>query len=149
MFRRFLRPHCKNLKTVCFSSCFSLVRVELPVAGAIEFEMGVIIRFLHAEGQLVDLESHFSVFSPLISTSQVSQRSKMQFSVNSYWKGRGHPILNFQRQFDGIPSLFSVFSPWYPVLRCLRAKNAVQPNSYSKGGGHLILNFQWPVRSNF
>ncbi len=50
MVRRFVRPHCKNL-TVRFSSCFSLVKVELLVAGAAKFEMCVVISFLHAEGQ--------------------------------------------------------------------------------------------------
>ncbi len=36
---------------VCFSSCFTLVKVELPVADVAKFEMCVVIRFLHAEGQ--------------------------------------------------------------------------------------------------
>ncbi len=36
---------------VCFSSCFSLVKVELSVNGAAKFEMCVSIHFLHAEGQ--------------------------------------------------------------------------------------------------
>ncbi len=49
---------------VCFSSYFSLVKVELPVTGAIKFEMRMVIHFLHAEGQLTDIESHFSIFSP-------------------------------------------------------------------------------------
>ncbi len=35
---------------VCFSSCFSLVKVELPVASAAKFEKCVVIHFLHAEG---------------------------------------------------------------------------------------------------
>ncbi len=34
---------------VCFTSCFSLVKVELPVVGAAKFEICVVIRFLHAE----------------------------------------------------------------------------------------------------
>ncbi len=51
MFRKFVRLHCKNLKTyVCFLPYFSLVKVELPVAGAAKFEMCVVISFLHAEG---------------------------------------------------------------------------------------------------
>ncbi len=49
---------------VCFSSCFSLVKVELPVVGAAKFEMCVVIRFLHVVGQLFDLESYFSDFPP-------------------------------------------------------------------------------------
>ncbi len=36
---------------VCFSSCFSLVKVELSVAGATKFGMCVVVRFLHVEGQ--------------------------------------------------------------------------------------------------
>ncbi len=42
--------------------------------------MCVVIRFLHVEGQLADFESHFSVFSPLKSTSEMAQRLKMQFT---------------------------------------------------------------------
>ncbi len=37
---------------VSFSSCFNLIKEELPVAGAAKFEMWVKIHFLHAEGQL-------------------------------------------------------------------------------------------------
>ncbi len=70
----------KIWRLVCFSSCFSQVKVELLVAGATNFEMRVVIRYLHAEGQLADLQSHFSVFSPLKSTSDVSQRLKKQFN---------------------------------------------------------------------
>ncbi len=33
------------------SQCFSLVTVEFPVAGSPQFEMCVVIYFLHAEGQ--------------------------------------------------------------------------------------------------
>ncbi len=47
MFRRFVRLHCKNLKTLYFS----LVKEELPVAGVAKFEMCVVIHFLHADGQ--------------------------------------------------------------------------------------------------
>ncbi len=36
---------------MCFESCLSLVKVELLVAGVAKFEMCVVIRFLHAEGQ--------------------------------------------------------------------------------------------------
>ncbi len=36
---------------VCFSSCFSLVKVDVPVAIIAKFEMCVAICFLHAEGQ--------------------------------------------------------------------------------------------------
>ncbi len=41
----------KIWRHVCFSSYFSLVKVELPVAGAAKFEKCVVIYFLHAEGQ--------------------------------------------------------------------------------------------------
>ncbi len=47
MFRRFVQPHYKNFKPLCFF----LVKVELPVAGVAKFEICVVIRFLHAEGQ--------------------------------------------------------------------------------------------------
>ncbi len=66
------------------------------MAGAAKVKMCTIIRFLHAEGQLADLESHFSVFFPLKSTSEVSKRLKMQFSPVHTQRGEEHPILNFQ-----------------------------------------------------
>ncbi len=78
------------------SSYFNLVKVELPVTGVAKFEKCMIIHFLHAEGQLADLESHFLVFSPLKSTSEMSQRLKMQFSPIHTQRGRRHLILNFQ-----------------------------------------------------
>ncbi len=37
--------------------------MEQPVAGAAKFEMCVVIRFLHADGQLADLENHFYIAS--------------------------------------------------------------------------------------
>ncbi len=40
-----------NSSNICFSSCFSLVKVELSVPGATKFEMCVVICFLHAECQ--------------------------------------------------------------------------------------------------
>ncbi len=47
--------------------------------------------FLHVEGQLVDLESHFSAFFPLKSTSEVSQRLKMQFNpIHTQMGGASH-----------------------------------------------------------
>ncbi len=91
MFRRFLRLHCKNLKTMYVSHHACLVKVELPVAGVAKFEMCMVIRFLHAEGQLTDLEGHFSVFFPLNSTFVVSQRLKMQFSrIHTQRGGASH-----------------------------------------------------------
>ncbi len=89
MFRRFVRPHCKNLKTICFSSCFSVVKVELPVASDAKFEMCVVIRFLHIEGQLIDFKSRFSVFFPFRTTSEVFQRLKMKFSPIHIQRGGG------------------------------------------------------------
>ncbi len=65
------------------------------MAGAAKFETFVVICFLHTEGQLVDLESHFSVFFPLKSTSSVPE-AKNAVQSNSYSNGRGHSILNFQ-----------------------------------------------------
>ncbi len=49
---------------VCFPSCFSLVKVKLPGPGAAKFEMCIVIRFLHAEGQLADFEVIFQSFPP-------------------------------------------------------------------------------------
>ncbi len=43
-FKFFIWQHC--------SSCFSLVKVKLPVAGAAKFQVCVVIRFLPPEGQL-------------------------------------------------------------------------------------------------
>ncbi len=37
--------------------------------------------FLHAEGQLADLESHFSVFFSLNSTSEIGMGEKSIFSI--------------------------------------------------------------------
>ncbi len=88
---------------VCFSSCFSLVKVELLGAGAVKFEMCVVIPFLHAEGQLVNLESHFSVFSTLKSTSEVSPRLKIQFSPIHTQRGGGISFWIFSDQFNRIP----------------------------------------------
>ncbi len=68
---------------------YGVVKVKLPVAGAAKFEMCVVIRFLNTEGQLADLESHFSVFFPLKSVSEVSQGLKMQFSPIHTQRGRG------------------------------------------------------------
>ncbi len=70
--------------------------MELPEAGAIKFEMCVVLRFSHAKGRLADLESHFSVFSPLKSTSEVSRRLKMWLSPIRTQRGGGRLILNFQ-----------------------------------------------------
>ncbi len=76
---------------VCFSSCFSLVKVELPVAGAAKFEMCVVIHFLHAEDRLADLESHFSLFPLEIHFWDGPEAKNAPYSM-----GRRHPIVNFQ-----------------------------------------------------
>ncbi len=88
---------------VRFSSCFSLVKVELPVAGAAKFEMCVIIHFLLAEGQLADLESHFSVSSSLEVHFWDVPEAKNVVQPNSYSKGRGISFCIFSDQFDRIP----------------------------------------------
>ncbi len=66
--------------------------MELPVAAAAKYETCVVVRFLHAEGQPADLESYFFAFSPLKSTSEVSQRLKMQFSPIHTQRGGGIPF---------------------------------------------------------
>ncbi len=48
---------------ICFSSCFSLVKVELPVAGATKFETCVVIRFYILKVSWLTLEVIFLSFS--------------------------------------------------------------------------------------
>ncbi len=62
-----------------------------------------VIHFLYAEGQLADLESNFSVFFPLKSTSEVSQRLRIHFSLIHTQRGRAIPFWIFSDQFDRIP----------------------------------------------
>ncbi len=92
----FVQPHCKNLKTVCTFLIMlqSSKSGVFPVAGAVKFEMCMVICFLHAEGQLADLKSHFLVFFPFKSTSEVS-KLKMQFCPTHTQRGE-HFISNFQ-----------------------------------------------------
>ncbi len=81
---------------VCFSSCFNPIKVKLSVSGAAKFEMCGVIHFLHTEGQLANLESHFSAFFSLEIHFWSVPEAKNAVQSNFYPKGRGHPILNFQ-----------------------------------------------------
>ncbi len=52
MFRKFVQPHCKNLKTQCiFPIMLQSSKSKLPLAGAAKFEMYVVVRSLQAEDQ--------------------------------------------------------------------------------------------------
>ncbi len=51
MFTRFVRPDCKNLKSLCMFLIMLQSSMKLPVAGAARFEMCGVLRFLHAKAQ--------------------------------------------------------------------------------------------------
>ncbi len=146
MFRRFVQPHCKNLKTLCMF----LIMLQSSKSGDANSGCRQIWdmcgnTFLHVEGQLIDLESHFSVFSPLKFISKVSQRLKRQFSPIRTQRGGGIPFWTFSDQFDGIPSHFSVFFPAKSTSEVSqRLKMKFSPIHTHRGGAS---HFEFPATS--
>ncbi len=110
----------------CFSSCFSLVKVELPVAGAAKFEMCVVIRFLHAEGQsaiwnfieLVTENSKWDIPSPLARYTLFANNDKKKNErTKSVWNAIcvyffAKCVRQSRRFFDKFKELFSSYFPF-------------------------------------
>ncbi len=68
--------------------------------------------------------------------------AKNAVQPNSYTKGRGHLILNFQWPvWWNLKSFFYLFPLEIHFWGVLETKNAVQPNSYSKGRGFSFWIF--------
>ncbi len=75
----------------------SLVKVELPVAGAAKFEMCVVIRFLHAEGQpVIGILSNWSlkIKNEMPPSSLIINRAQLHFQP------LGHRRSGFQGRKD-------------------------------------------------
>ncbi len=95
---------------VCSSLCFSLVKVELPVAGAAKFEVFVVICFLHAEGQpaigiLLNWSLKIKNEMPLPFEYELGWTAFLAFGTPPKWISGGKRLKN---DFQGQPATFSM-----------------------------------------
>ncbi len=139
MFRRFILPHCKSLKTLCmFLIILQYSKSGVASSCCCQIWDGCGNTFFTCWSRLADLETNFSVFFPMKSTSEASQRVKMQFSPIHIQRGGGISFWIFSDQFEGIPSHFSVFFTLKSTSVVLqRLKMQFSP-----------IHFQWLVWQN-
>ncbi len=150
MFRRFVRPRCKNLKTLCMF-LIMLLSSKIILASSWCRQIWDVCGnkfFTCWRSTGLPWKSFFSLF-PLKSTSEVSHRLKMQFIPIHTQRGGCIPFWIFNGQFDGIPNHFSVFFPLKSTSEMFYGlKMQFSSIHTQREGGHLISNFQRPIRQN-
>ncbi len=105
---------------VFFSSCFSIVKVKLPVAGAAKFEIRVVMFFTGWRLAGWPWKSFFSLFFLEIHFWGVPE-DKNTVHPNSYWNGKVTSHFEFSvTSLMEFQVIFQSFSPWNSLLRCPR-----------------------------
>ncbi len=135
MFRRFVQPHCKNLKILCMF----LIMLQSSKSGVASswccqiWDLCGNTFFTFWRSTSWPWKSFFSLF-PLEIHFWGVPGAKNAVQPNSYIKLRGHLILNFRWPvWWNSKSFFSLFPIEIHFWGVPEAKSAVQLNSYLKG----------------